>query len=169
MANTLFIDLKYISLISNRLRNYLYKGNGRSSFTHHCERVDSNKRRAYFLPFKGSILLKCHHCGVSTSLGKFIREVDPQMYSEYRLEVFRESLSGASELKVPENINKPPAKVAEFNGLISYSDIARSNPARLYLDRRQIPEDKINLFYLAPKFFQWARQYEDSFSKFKEG
>ncbi len=170
MMNTLHIDLKFVSLISNRLRNWLFKGNGKSSFSHHCERQDSHKRRAYFLPFKGRIIMKCHNCGASTSLGKFIKEIDPTLYSEYRLEVFKETTTSTSytTYKSPVIEQRQSDSIIGLDGLISYSKLAKSNPARLYLEKRKLPEDKINLFYLAPKFFKWASNYDDTFKKFKE-
>jgi DNA primase len=168
MANTLYIDLKFVSLISNRLRNWLHKGNGKSAFSHHCERHDSNKRRAYFLPFKGRIVMKCHHCGVSTSIGNFIKEIDPTLYSEYKLEVFRETNGIGATTETPKPVNSNPTPIiAELDGLIPFKTLARTNPARTYLERRALPADKIDLFYLAPKFFKWASKYESSFKNFK--
>ncbi len=167
MTNTLYIDLKYASLVSNRLRNWTFKGNGKSAFSHHCERSDSNKKRAHLSPYKGLLMMRCFHCGISVPFGKFLREVDSVLYDQYRLEVFRETSINPPPQRVEEQLKKTIA-TAQFSGLIPYSELARTNPARAYLERRQLPDDKINLFYLATKFFKWASQYEPSFKRFKE-
>ena len=174
--HSLYIDLKYVGIISVRLRNFLNKGNHVSSFSHVCERNNSNKRRGYFLPYKGSILFKCHHCGQSTSLGNFINGMDPGLYSEYRMEIFKESAAPSPKISNEEKevfdsnpliTEVGPGTLDLFKGLINFSTIAPSNPARRYLERRQIPSDKIDLFYLVHKFYSWASQIDPVFEKFQ--
>lgn len=167
----LIVDRKYAAMISNRLRNAQFKGGGNVilSFSHHCERADSRKRRGYLLTHSGKAFFRCHHCGASCSLGNFIKELDPNLAAEYRMELFK---AGVFRAKPQETIalteEREEPKAADFQGLINYPELAKSNPARQYLERRQIPEEHIRLFYLAPRFYSWAAQYESSFAKFKE-
>jgi hypothetical protein len=165
----LHIELKYVNLISSRLRGWTYMGNGKSRFNHSCERADSNKKRAYMLNYKGHVFMKCHHCGVSVSLPKFLAEIDPNLAAEFRMEMFREGVY-TSPKPAPEPVKPPVTKPRDglFDGLVSFKELARTHPARQYLVRRQIPENKMDLFYLCPKFYSWAGRIEDSFLKFKE-
>ena len=166
----LHIELKYVSLISSRLRGWTYMGNGKSRFNHSCERHDSNKKRAYFLNYKGRVFMKCHHCGVSISFPKFLAEIDSNLAAEFRMEMYREGVYTSPKLiEEPVKPREPVKNVGGlFDGLVSFKELARTHPARQYLLRRQIPEDKLALFYLCPKFYSWASVMEDSFKKFKE-
>ena len=166
----LIVDRKYAAMISNRLRNVQFKGSGSVilSFSHSCEREDSRKRRGYFLIHTGKVFLRCHHCGVSCSLGTFLKDLDPNLAAEYRMELFKEGVFGTRAIQEPTTKIEPTApRTTTLDGLTNFRDLARTNPARLYLDRRAIPEDKIGLFYLAPKFYSWASQYEPVVKRFK--
>jgi hypothetical protein len=103
--------------------------------------------------------------------------MDPGLYSEYRMEVFRESASPTPQISDEEKdaleskplISAPEStpKIDYFKDLINFSTIAPSNPARKYLDRRKIPDDKIDRFYLVHKFYRWASQIDPIFKKFQ--
>lgn len=164
-----YIDQKYVGMVSTRLRNYKHKGAGNSlgSFTHKCERPESRKRRGYFLSYKGSVVFCCHNCGISCSLFNFLKEEDPNLYAEYRIETFREGNFIQQQNTKPEAEESKPV-IPYFTGLIPYSKLVPTNPAMRYLTRRMIPEDKLDLFYMAPKFYSWAAQYDDVFRNFKE-
>ncbi len=160
-------DRKYIGFISNRLRNFRHRGNGLSCFTHDCEKSTSKKRRAYFLEGQksGGMMMKCHHCGECTSFSHFLKSFDPSMYTEYRMECFRENKEVHSPVDEPPKPKVEPKKVRDMDGLISYASLRDSHPAVQYLFRRSLPREKIDTLYIAPKFFQWAKQYEESFIK----
>lgn len=166
----MIIDRKYIGFISNRLRNFQHKGNGLSSFTHDCERKESRKRRGYFLHGKEGIIMKCHNCGVCMSLGNFLKELDPYLAKEYRLECFKEGVYGDNKtIDLQEDVEPKPERVTslDISGLISYTNIPETHPAMRYLTRRMIPRDKIHGLYIAPNFHDWAKRFEPVFEKFK--
>lgn len=57
------------------------------------------KRRAYVME-KGDILLYfCHNCGVSKSIGMVLKENNPSLYSQYRIETFKEHSNSFMERK----------------------------------------------------------------------
>jgi len=167
----LIVDRKYAAMISNRLRNCQFKNTSSVilSFSHSCERSDSRKRRGYFLIHTGKVFFRCHHCGVSCAFGVFLKELDQNLAAEYRMELFKEGVFRSKPQDLyPLEQEASEKKIASFDGLINFADIAKTNPARLYLDRRAIPADKVNLFYLAPKFYSWAAQYDAAFERFKQ-
>ena len=169
----LYIDKKYASIIAGRLRNVQYKGTSSVvlSFTHSCERAESRKRRGVFLMFKNRVFFKCHNCGAACSLGNFLKEYDAALAAEYRMELFRVGVfrGSSSESELPVSLAEPePVKPASLIGLTSFKEIGVTNPARQYLDRRALPVSAIHKFWLAPKFYSWASQFESVFSKFKE-
>lgn len=168
--NTFIIDRKYVGFLSGRLRNFQNKGNGSSSFTHSCERSDSRKRRGYLIQGSSGIIMKCHNCGECMSLGNFIKDLDPTMAREYRLECFREGIYGDSKpiIQTPDPTPLEPAKTPaiESFGLKSFHNISKTASPRLYLERRMIPTEKINEMFLATQFYAWAKHIEPVFAKF---
>lgn len=170
LMNTFIIDRKYIGFLSGRLRNFQNKGNGTSTFTHSCERSDSRKRRGYMISGKTGMIMKCHNCGQCLSLGNFLKNEDPTLAKEYRLECFKEGIYGDYKEETKTVPAPPPVLIerasTEFIGLQSFTEIPPSNPAYRYLTRRMIPTKKIEGLYIARQFYKWASQFEPIFKKF---
>lgn len=160
----LYIDLKFASILGSRLSGFALKGNNKSNFAHTCERSDSNKRRGWFLPFKNSLFFKCHHCGASSKFETFLKESDPTLYSEYRIEKLKEKAGQSTgtflDLVVPSVDKKPDV---DLFGLTPIEELAKSNPARLYVERRKIPQDQIGRLFLAKRFNAWASKHDERF------
>lgn len=103
---SLFVDLKYLKLISGQLPLFKQK----SDNTYNCRCIicgDStkkkNKARGYFYPAKNDLYYKCHNCGASMHFGSFLKQINQLQYSHYALERYGEGL--------PKN--KPHQKVEE--------------------------------------------------------
>lgn len=174
MSNNTIIDRKFIGLVSSRLRNLTYKNTSSviASFSHTCERSDSNKKRAHFLKYKDGTFMRCFNCSESISLSKFLQHIDPSLYKEYCMENFKE---GIWESKIDykpvlvepiKPIEKP--KINYLDGLISYKNLSCDNPALIPLIKRHIPAIRYEQLYLAPKFYKWASLIDPIFSKFKK-
>ena len=48
-----------------------------------------------------NLFYNCHNCGVGTSLGNLIKQVDPSLYKEFILERYKSGESGFSNFKAP--------------------------------------------------------------------
>lgn len=167
----LYSELKFVNILGSRLRNWTPKGNNKSCFSHSCERSDSQKRRGWFLPFKEKIFFKCHHCGVSMRFDKFLKDADPTLYGEYRVEMLKEKAGLSSNNQTFADIlteeTTVDQKPAELSGLISINELAKTHPARLYVERRKIPQDQFDRLYLVKRFYKWASQFKQQFSSVK--
>ena len=85
---SLYIDLKYINMISNRLPMFTRK----DDYLFNCRCIicgDSsekkNKARGYFYKKENNMFYRCHNCDYGTTVGKFIEQLDPILYKEYVL------------------------------------------------------------------------------------
>ena len=96
------IDTQFIQRLSSRLDNFSQKKP--TLFNCRCpicgdSQKSKSKARGYFYPKKGGMFYKCHNCGIGTSLGNIIKEVDSELYHEYRMERWK---SGDTRVKKPK-------------------------------------------------------------------
>jgi transcription elongation factor Elf1 len=161
----LYIDIKYANLLSTRLEQFKvkktspYLANCRCPF---CGDSDWSKRKArgYVMAKKDRVLFYCHNCGTSVTIGSLLKEVNPTLYNEYRLETFAESRG----VPVPEVVDANPLErfrarmlVDQSNSmLLKFSELGKSHPARKYLAHRKIPESKWDRLRYAPGFVEWT-------------
>ena len=151
---SVYVDKKYISLLAPKLQQFKQRGEFLWNFRCPvCGDSQKNKikTRGYLYKRKEHFGFMCHNCGSSMSLQKFIKYVDPHLYSEYQLESFVQS-NTTTKVDVNEFVTKP-----EFKPTISkYSQdetllpevrfLNEKHPARRYMEDRKIPLDK-GLYY----------------------
>ena len=98
------VESKYIRLISSRLRNFKQKKDYLWNFS--CpicgdSKKNLSKARGYVSQKGTNLFFNCHNCGVGTSLGNLIKQVDPSLHKEYVLERYKSGESGFSNFKSP--------------------------------------------------------------------
>ena len=91
----LYIDLKYLKLISNRLP--LFKQKSDHVYTCRCVICGDSKRkttktRGHFYAIKNSLLYKCFNCDASMQFGSFLKSQDKILYDQYVLERYSAGL-----------------------------------------------------------------------------
>jgi hypothetical protein len=101
---SLFIDRKYIGLLSPRLK--LFKKKKDNVWNFRCplcldSKKNQNKARAYTYAKKNDLYFKCHNCGRCHTIGVFIKTLDPALYKQYALERFRNGETGHSNYEKP--------------------------------------------------------------------
>ena len=144
---SLYVDKKYISLLSPKLRNYKQKGEFLWNFSCPvCGDSTKNKikARGYIYKKKDAFFFMCHNCGTSTSFVKFMKQEDPHLYKEYLLEKFERS-NTETKVDVSEFITTPVFNTPKTINLPPIQVLSEDHPAKLYLKHRQVPLD--NLFY----------------------
>jgi transcription elongation factor Elf1 len=105
-----FIDVKYINLISSRLKKF--KKVKPTLFNFRCpicgdSQKHKNKARGYLYRVKNNTNYKCHNCGVSISFNSFLKDLDPETHKEYIFEKFKEGHTGKNFVtESPEDIFK---------------------------------------------------------------
>lgn len=89
---TLSIDIKYVRLLSSRLRNFKQKKDGLYNFS--CpicgdSKKNLTKARGYAYSKSNELFYMCHNCGASLNFGNFIKTIDPYLHKEYVLERYK--------------------------------------------------------------------------------
>lgn len=142
---SLYLDVKYIMLISFRLRNFKQKSKGLFNFS--CpfcgDSVKNTLRARAYAYVKGDKLcFKCHNCGVShPSIFSLLEFVDPVTYKEYVFENFKGSNKSPDIKKSNVPIFKfGQFKDREFDSTIRCAFLKKDHPCIEYLMDRKIPQ-----------------------------
>lgn len=169
----LYIDKKYIGLISYKLRNFKEKKQNYWNFA--CpicgdSKTNALKARGYVFLHQGRLVYKCHNCSYSSNVGNLIKHVDPNVYNEYVLERYKENMSkhndhvDLKETTLKLDIKSEPILYdAILDTLQHVETLPESHIAKQYLINRKIPKDQWKLFYYVDKFKEWSNQYKFQF------
>ena len=170
---SLFLDLKYLKLISNRLP--LFKQKNDHLYNCRCticgdSSTKKNKTRGYFYAVKNDLFYKCHNCDASLHFGSFLKQMDSLMYNQYTMERYSEGLP----------LNKPHQKVEDkfkmeqpvfepkniLDELLDRLDkLPDDNEAVQFCLKRKIPREKFKQLYFVDdirKIEQLSDKYKDT-------
>ena len=163
---SLSVESKYIGLISHRLRNFKRKQDYLWNFS--CpicgdSKKNLHKARGYVYKKGNNLFYSCKNCGIGTSLGKLLENVDGTLYKEYILERYKSGESGFSNFKEPtfnvpsprfDKLDKPKIfEHAEF-----CSNLSSEHFCLAYLKNRQIPKE----FYSQLLFTSHYKKFIDA-------
>lgn len=152
---SLYLDQKYLSLISNRLPFFKRK----DDHLYNCRCIicgDStkNKRKArgYFFQYKNELRYKCHNCDASLSFGNFLKQLDSSIFSQYSFEKYAEGntvriANTAPELVFEEPKFKNPEERLLDQLLDRLDSLPEDNEAVQFCNKRFIPKDKFKQLY----------------------
>ena len=145
----LWVDKKYLRLISSRFRNSKWKTE--DLLNHACpycgdSEKNPHKARGYHFVYKETFFYKCHNCGESKSFAKFLKEQDSTLWKQYSVEKFYKK---APTLNYQ---NREPKKVQpKHDNLKSVGCINVLAPeaqrARDYLNVRLVPKHRWDELY----------------------
>ena len=161
-----YIDTKYISLISHRLRNFTKKSDFLWNFScPYCGDSQKNRKKArgFIYRTKNDLFYKFHNCSHGTNLSKLIEYVDPSTHKEYVMERYKEGSNGTpykGAYKTPEpefDFKTPVFKT--FDGLRKFSEMDENHPSVKFLLDRNLPREAWNDIYFCPKFFEFTNRY----------
>jgi len=166
---SLYIDKKYVSLLSPKLRNFKQRGEFLWNFS--CpvcgdSRKDKLKARGYIYKKKEHLFFMCHNCHTSTTFQKFLKDEDPMLYRDFVLDSFVQSNTTNTVVDVKDFVSKPVFK--EQPKSLLYSDAVRVNglnpyhPARKYLEDRKVPIDDM---WYAEDFAEFVSVIFPAYSK----
>ncbi len=161
-----YIDTKYISLISPRLRNFTKKGDFLWNFScPYCGDSVKNRKKArgFIYRTKNDLFYKCHNCAMGTTLSKLIEHIDAGLFKEYSLERYKEgqTSSGRGGMGAGQSVPKPKFDFKKpvfktFKGLKSFAELEKNHPAVGFLSKRSLPQETWNDIYFCPKFFEFV-------------
>lgn len=160
---TLQVDIKYLNLISGKLRNFKKKDDRLWNCS--CplcgdSKKDKRKARGFFYIYKAELWFKCHNCDLARPFSIFIREVDTNLSKEYNLEKFKKTrnLPKKKEKDIMLTIGQVPKfeNINILGKLTPIESLLIGHPAKQYVLRRKIPKKFfLKLFYVS-KFMKWT-------------
>lgn len=171
---SLYIDKKFVSLVSTKLERFKQKSEFLWSFRCPiCNDSAKNKlkTRGYFYRRKSDLFFQCHNCGTSLSIGNFLKTVDRSLYREYQLERFKNESTG--------NVAKPDFSLAKTKpvftskttideskiNLPTIDSLKEEHVAKQYLLKRKIPRDRLNDIYYASSFKDFVLELLPNYEK----
>ena len=164
---SLYIDKKFVSLVSPKLERFKQKSEYLWNFRCPiCGDSHSNKikARGYFYRRKSDLFFTCHNCGISKSLGFFLKTIDTSLYREYQLERYKNESTG--------NIAKPDFTMAKTKpvfkkrvDLPTINSLPEDHVAKQYLLKRKISRDRLDDIYYAASFKSFVLELLPDYEK----
>ena len=166
----MYTEIKYLNLLSVRLEKFKRKSEFLWNFR--CpicgdSKKNKNKARGFMFQLKGKLLYKCHNCEVSLPFDKFLQDLDPELYKEYKMEKFKDTDKGRKEKEVTKKLQqKPKFEVNPLANLVPLEELNTSHPARMYILNRQLP---LNDLYWTDRFCEFVNSVKpNTFEEPKE-
>jgi hypothetical protein len=173
----LYIDKKYVNLVSSKLDRFVQKKQDLWNFR--CPFCGDSKKnkiksRGFLYVKRNSVFYRCHNCYKSISLGTFLKEMDSQLFSEYRMDYYKEGKH--SNVPSPEFV--APVKVEATVGdlkIPSVDTLPQDHIAVKYVKERRIPIEQWNRLYYTNDFKAFVRETfpngktEEELKKWKDG
>lgn len=173
------IEIRYIEMLSNRLRNYKRKSGSMINFS--CpicgdSEVKKNKARGYVYEKKGVYWYHCHNCNVTMHASNFIKYMDDSLYKEYVLEKLKNNKTPEQEdLENFVNKMKKPKYMQSniLKGLKKISQLNPNHPVKLFVQSRKIPNAYHAKLFACPNFMHYVNsiipnKFDDKALKYDE-
>lgn len=162
---SLYIDQKYLLLISNRLP--FFKKTKDTTWNCRCVICgDSQKKvkkaRGYFFKNKNSLMYKCFNCDISMYFNKFLQNIDASLHNQYKLESYTTNATSNTinyKFEQPKFKSKQQILIDEL--LQSLDKLPHDNEAVLFCKKRQIPTEKFNKLYYIKNISEIVKFNED--------
>jgi len=163
----LYIDKKFVSLVSTKLERFKQKSE--YLWTFRCPICgDSHKNklktRGYFYRRKSDLFYTCHNCGTSLSVGNFLKAIDPSLYREYQLERYKNESTG-NVAKPDFSMAKEKPVFAKKINLPTIASLSDNHPAKVYLLKRKLPADRLRDIYYADDFAAFVKEIHPDYDK----
>lgn len=149
------------------LRNLKVKRDSVNFSCPYCGDSEHNKSksRGYIFKYKGSMIYKCHNCGISKNFKNFLKDQNYVVFEEYLKDNLKYKYSNPKKESViiqeaDLDLNNP------LNNFDKISQLDENHIAKLYLKERKIPEKYFDILYFTPNFKKYINSV-DSF-RFKK-
>ena len=160
-----YIDQKYINLCTSRVEKFKKVRDNLWNFR--CpicgdSKKRKNKARGFVYRKKASFFYKFHNCGVGLTFNNFLKHIDHGLYTEYRVEKYKEGeTQGNTPIpdKSPFKFEAPKFDKSmnkHLDNLSKFSDLEEGHPALSYVQNRKIPKEHWDKLYLVDRFYEWS-------------
>jgi predicted RNA-binding Zn-ribbon protein involved in translation (DUF1610 family) len=154
------VDSKYIGLVSSRLQKF--KRVKTDLYNFRCpicgdSQKNKSKTRGYIYSVKNNTNFKCHNCGASMSFSNFIKELDPSLHKQYKMEKFKEGHTGKNFV-----VEEPKFEFVKpiFKPKLDLPRASENPDAKAYLENRKLNS---NNYYYAERFKEWTNSLKPTF------
>lgn len=154
---SVFIDRKYLKLISPKLNRFAQKKEDLYNFR--CpfcgdSRKNQLKARGYVYRKKNDYFYKCQNCGVGYTMYNFLNYLDGNLAKDYSLERFTNGETGNHNYPKPELKFDSPKFIKNKTAinLPTIKELEKEHVAVQYCIGRKIPEDTYDNLYYAKDF-----------------
>lgn len=159
----MFETEKYIQQIIQRVRNYSLKSGVHNFSCPICGDSQKNKfkARGNIYPKGNDYSYKCFNCGFASKFNYFLKTAFPDLFEEYRRDVFQAKLfkkKGAPPSAVVNRIKKFKELEKVKIDLPRILDLNKEHDARIYMESRRLPLDR---FYFAECWKTFIKQYDE--------
>ena len=158
------IESKYVRLISSRLRNFKQKKDYLWNFS--CpicgdSQKNKTKARGYVFPKGNNLFYRCHNCGVSISVGNFIKAVDESLYKEFVLEKYKSGeTNNTRSANTILNIPSPRFDKLDKQKVFEHAEWVDKLPSGhfclVYCATRHIPSNILSKLLFTPHYKQFC-------------
>jgi len=158
------IESKYVRLISSRLRNFKQKKDYLWNFS--CpicgdSQKNKTKARGYVFPKGNNLFYRCHNCGVSISVGNFIKAVDESLYKEFVLEKYKSGeTNNTRSANTILNIPSPRFDKLDKQKVFEHAEWVDKLPSGhfclVYCAKRHIPANILSKLLFTPHYKQFC-------------
>jgi len=170
---SLYLDVKYLSLISHRFE--MFKRKDDYLFNVRCpicgdSQKNKRKMRGYFYRKGNDMFYKCHNCDAGTNFGNILKQLAPLEYKEYLLERYSEGQSKFTAHKDPKPVLpdfkpkfKPKSILDEIMDRLD--TLPHDHEAVKYAESRGLPKCKYDrLYYInnIKNIVQLNKKYRES-------
>jgi transcription elongation factor Elf1 len=158
------IESKYVRLLSSRLRNFKQKKDYLWNFS--CpicgdSQKNKTKARGYVFPKGNNLFYRCHNCGVSISVGNFIKAVDESLYKEFVLEKYKSGeTNNTRSANTILNIPSPRFDKLDKQKVFEHAEWVDKLPSGhfclVYCVKRHIPSNILSKLLFTPHYKQFC-------------
>jgi len=120
---------------------------------------NKNRARGYFYQKGNNLFYRCHNCGISTTLYKFLEEVSPALCREYALERWKGGENGHSNYTKPKFKFEQPSFDGKRIDLPSMVELSDDHECKEYVVSRKIPMDFLSDLFYAENFAEFVHGY----------
>ena len=163
---SIYIDNKYVRLVSSRLRNFKQKSDNLWNFScPFCGDSQKNKLKArgYVFAKGNDLLYRCHNCGVGTNVANLLKQVDPSLHGEYTFEKYKSGESNTifHKSNTAPTFNIPPPRFGKvekqrvFDHAEWVSELQSGHFCLNYVQNRSIPEEHYDKLLFTSKYRQF--------------
>jgi len=157
---SLIVDKKYINLVSPMLEMFKWKSdtlaNCRCPICGDSQK-NKTKARGYFFSKNNDMFYRCHNCGASTNIFRFLETVSPALCKQYSLERWRNGENGHSNYEKPK-IKMETPKFDKI-GLPTVASLDETHICKQYVTSRKIPIEYWDDLYYTECFSDFVGKF----------